>query len=345
VKKSIVIVIHAGFWSAYFFLLFVIVAAATNGFSSGISPIYIAKVGFSFVILPSLITFYLFYFYLFPKYIKANKIGLSFVYGIFFSISSALIGGLFLTLLLGLSIMFKGGVGSFISELITMTLIGLVAGVTGIIIKGFITWYDELKLKEELNLKNHQIELALVKAQLDPHFLFNTINNIDALILKDQQVASDYLNKLSDILRFMLFEIKTEKIALSKEIEYVEKYIDLQKIRTTNDNFVRFTLSGKMENQMIAPMILIPFIENAFKHTNNKKTEDALIISIVIDNKKIVFECQNKHNENNNSETKYNGLGNDLIRKRIALLYPEKHNLSITNQNNCYNVKLTLFND
>lgn len=344
-KKSFVFVIHTGFWISYFFLLFVIVAAATKGFSSDINPEYIAKVGFSFVVLPSFITFYLFYCYLFPKYIKPNKTRLSLVYGVLFSVSSALIGGLVLTLLFGSNILFKEGIVSFLSEIISMWLIGLVAGVMSIIIKGFISWYDEIKLKEELIVKNHQIELALVKAQLDPHFLFNTINNIDALILKDQQVASEYLNKLSDILRFMLFETKTEKIALSKEIEYIEKYIALQKTRTSNENFVSFKLSGEMANLMISPMILIPFIENAFKHTSNKKTEDAINISLAIEGKKIVFECQNKYSENNTSQIEHNGLGNDLIRKRIALLYPKKHSLSITNQNNCYNVKLTLAND
>lgn len=344
-KKSFVFVLHLGFWIVYFVLLFVILAATTKGFSQGINPGYMAKVGFSFVALPSALTFYLFYCYLFPKYIKTNKINLSFVYGVLFSLSSAFIGGLFLTLLIGSNIMFRGGVGSFFSEIATMTLIGLVSGVMSIIIKGFITWYDEIKLKEELILKNHQIELALVKAQLDPHFLFNTVNNIDALILKDQQIASEYLNKLSDILRFMLFETKTEKIPLSKEIEYIEKYIALQKTRTANDNFVRFSLSGKMANQMISPMILIPFIENAFKHTGNKKTEDAITVSIAIEGQKIVFVCQNKHSENNKQQIEYNGLGNDLIRNRIALLYPEKHDLSITNLNSCYTVKLILAND
>lgn len=344
-KKSVVFVIHVGFWIAYLLLLFVIVAAATTGFSSGISTEYIIKVGFSFVLLPSLITFYLFYWYLFPKYIKTKRIGPSLVYGALFSVSAAFVGGLMLSLFLGSGILFKGGVSSFLSEIATMSLVGFVAGVMSIIIKGFITWYDEIKLKEELIVKNHQIELALVKAQLDPHFLFNTINNIDALILKDQQVASEYLNKLSDILRFMLFETKTEQIALSKEIEYIEKYIALQKTRTANDNFVRFTVSGKIEHQMIAPMILIPFVENAFKHTHNKKMDEAITISLIVQDEKIVFACENKYSKNNNSLLENNGLGNDLIRKRIALLYPERHSLVITDQDNCYGVKLTLTND
>ena len=88
--------------------------------------------------------------------------------------------------------------------------------------QGFITWIDEINMKEELSLKNNEIELALVKSQLDPHFLFNTINNIDVLISKNATAASNYLNKLSEIMRFMLYETKTEKIFLAKELLYIE---------------------------------------------------------------------------------------------------------------------------
>ncbi|WP_338791703.1 histidine kinase [Bernardetia sp. MNP-M8] len=344
-KKSVVYIVHTAFWVLYFLLLLLIIAAATKGFSSNIPFGYIAKVGFSFVVIPSVITFYLCYFYLFTKYIKTKKIVSSLVYAILFSVGSALVGGLFLSLLFGLDMMFKGGISSFLAQLFSMVLIGLLAGVMSIIINGFITWYDEIKLKEELIIKNHQIELALVKAQLDPHFLFNTINNIDALILKDPKIASEYLNKLSDILRFMLFETKAQRIDLSKEIEYIEKYIALQKTRTANESFVHFTLNGNLSNQVIPPMLLISFIENAFKHTANKKIENAITISLNIDDKTIVFECENKYNPKNKIQIEHSGIGNNLIRKRIELLYPQKHNLSIINLNNSYRVTLTLIND
>lgn len=344
-KKSIVYLIHAAFWLACFLLVIVIIAAATQGFSSGPNFKNFLKVGIPFVVIPSFSVFYLFYFYLFPNYVKTRKIGLSFVYGILLSIGSAFIGGFFLTLLFGKKFMFEGGWNSFFAEILTMSLIGLFAGIMSVIIKGFITWYDEIQVKETLNLKNHQIELALVKSQLDPHFLFNTINNIDILLLKDAQLASEYLNKLSDILRFMLFETKTEKIALTKEIEYIEKYISLQKIRTSNDNFVSFTVKGEVTNHSISPMLFIPFIENAFKHVINKKTENAITVSLVIEKEKVVFECENKYNENKSFQSEFNGLGNELIKKRIELMYPKKHNLAITKHNDIYKVNLTLAND
>ena len=138
------------------------------------------------------------------------------------------------------------------------------------------------------------MEMALIKSKLDPHLLFNTINNIDALILKDAVEASNYLNKLSDIMRFMLYETMAEKILLSQEIEYIEKYIALQKIRTANVNYVHFTVTGNIGNKFIAPMVFIPFIENAFKHTNNKKLENAITVNIIITDKTIQLVCENK---------------------------------------------------
>lgn len=344
-KKSLVFIIHASFWVSYTLLLFVIVAAVTQGFTTGPQLGYIIKVGVPFVVIPSVSAFYLFYFNLFPKYIKTKRLGRAFVYGVLFSLTSAIFGGLVLSLLFGSKMMFFDGLVSFLSEIFTMSLIAFLVGVVGIIIKGFISWYNEIKLKEELNIKNHQMELALLKSQLDPHFLFNTINNIDILILKDAQLASEYLNKLSDILRFMLFETKTDEIALSKEIEYIEKYIALQKIRTSNVNYINFQITGEISNQTISPMLLIPFIENAFKHVSNKKMENAITISLSIFDKKIEFVCENKYVENSKPILDYNGLGNDLIRKRIELMYHKKHNLAITNQNNIYRVYLELFYD
>jgi LytS/YehU family sensor histidine kinase len=177
----------------------------------------------------------------------------------------------------------KKGRSTAFSVILVITFISSICGIVALILKGFITWFNEIKLKELLREKNYEMEMSLIKSKLDPHLLFNTINNIDALILKDAVAASDYLNKLSDIMRFMLYETKADKIFLSKEIEYIDKYIALQKIRTANENHVHFAVTGIPGNKLIAPMVFIPFIENAFKHTNNKKLENAITINILIE--------------------------------------------------------------
>src|SRR6185369_10818343 len=100
---------------------------------------------------------------------------------------------------------------------------------------------------------------------------------------RDAARASEYLNKLSDILRYMVYETKTEKIQLARELTYIEKYLELQKIRTTNPDYVNYSVTGEEGNLMIAPMIFFPFIENAFKHTENKKSSNSINIKISIE--------------------------------------------------------------
>lgn len=225
-----------------------------------------------------------------------------------------------------------------------MTLIGVICGIVALVIRGFITWFDEIKLKQALKDKNHEMEMALIKSQLDPHLLFNTINNIDALILKDPMKASDYLNRLSDIMRFVLYETKVDKILLSQEIEYIEKYIELQKIRTANETYVHFTVKGNIGNILIAPMVFIPFIENAFKHTNNKKLENAITVEITVKAESTQLICENKFDSMSVKQS-IGGLGNELVQKRLDLIYAGRQTLEINKNDDLYRVKLIIPND
>ena len=229
----------------------------------------------------------------------------------------------------------------FIGTTILLSIIGLFHGVMGLIIKGFVLWFEEMKQKQVLQEQNHQMELALVKSQLDPHFLFNSINNIDVLIHKDADKASAFLNKLSDIMRFMLFETKNENIALSKELTYIEKYIELQRIRSSNGQYVQFSKQLDNEHQSIAPMLFIPFIENAFKYSETFKSEKAVIIQLELLNGKLKFICKNRYSISTAKTIESNGLGNDLIQKRIGLLYPD-HKLKISKDEIYFSVLLEL---
>lgn len=305
---------------------------------------------FLFAFLPSFITFYGCYFLVFPKYLQQKKTLLSIIYGILISIGASTIVYILMRYLIEsgqLIDMDKGGINgrsTAIRTIVVMSFIGSISGIVAMVIKGFITWVDEIKLKEELKQKNHETEMALVKARLDPHFLFNTLNNIDVLILEDATKASGYLNKLSDILRFMLYETKTDTILLEKEIEYIEKYIELQKIRTSNTNYVNFQITGSPGNKTIAPMVFIQFIENAFKHSTNKKIEHAINVQLFIEKKTTRFVCKNKFDSKRKSNQESNGLGNDLIQKRLNLIYPDKHTLELSNHCNLYTVNLTIQN-
>jgi len=322
-----------GFWSCYSLIMLIIFFLLSTPQSS-ITPKTTINLLFGTFYLPAIISFYSFYFVLFPKFLLKKRIFKFCLYAILISIIAALAGVVMMNLIIPLSVA--------IQAIIIDAPIALIAGIVALVIRGFIAWYDDIKLKKELTEKNHKMEMALIKAQLDPHFLFNTLNNIDILIKKNPEDASKYLNKLSDIMRFMLFETKTDKIELSKELEYLERYIDLQKIRSSNPNFVSFIIKGEQLNKKVIPMIFIPFIENAFKHVADKKEANAIDILIDIEEHKIHFECTNNSSKKIDPINQYNGLGNELIQKRLNLLYPNRHNLTIDNQPNFYKVTLTL---
>jgi two-component system, LytTR family, sensor kinase len=341
-KRTFVVFLHGGYWLVYLLLLAVIFAIAetqvrkTPPDLASLLPLIILCVA------PNLISFYTFYFLLFPGFLARRKIFALVIFGASICLVSAFSGAFLSLAFFG----FEQAIFSDAREFSTLTaslfVIAAIHGTIALVIRGFITWYDEIKLKEELAQKSFEMELALIKSQINPHFLFNTINNIDVLIMKNPKLASEYLNKLSDILRYMVYETKNEKISLAGELDYVEKYLALQKIRTTNPDYVNFQVTGEANNFQIAPMILFPFIENAFKHTENKKKSNSIRIKVSIEKDKLVFECENSYQTNPGRESDFGGLGNELIKKRLELTYPEKHALEIADGEGIYKVKLTL---
>jgi two-component system, LytTR family, sensor kinase len=353
-KKSIVVLIHLGFWLCYLLLIIIILAVFYRSSNHSINQtariVNALNTLLLFATFPSFITFYVYYFQLFPRYLQQKKFFLSIIYGILISIGVAVAGYIVLRYFIETGSITdmdnngkKGRSTAFI-VIGAMSLIATISGIIALVIKGFITWFNEIKLRELLKEKNHEMEMALIKSKLDPHLLFNTINNIDTLILKDPVEGSIYLNKLSDIIRFMLYDTKDEKISLSKEIEYIEKYIALQKLRTANENYVDFSVTGIIGSKQIAPMIFIPFIENAFKHANNKKLENAITVNIIIKDETLQLLCENRYNSKLTSPKTYSGLGNDLIQKRLNLIYAGSHTLEVNKTHDLYSVNLTIHN-
>ncbi|HTA62280.1 MAG TPA: histidine kinase [Bacteroidia bacterium] len=348
-KKPVVVAVNLVYWVGYCLLLLVIYAMAQASGPHHPPFAFFTKMMVGFTIIPGLTGFYLSYTFLYDRFLSKKKIIALFFSGFLVALVCGIVGEIALSVILGGvgadrgKLIFPNYEPSEIAVAVFLTgCIGFVNGILGLFIKGFITAYKDITLKEELNKKNYEMELALVKNQINPHFLFNTINNIDVMITKDATQASAYLNKLSDIMRFMLYETKTEKIPLSKELTYIEKYIDLQKIRTSNINYVNYQVEGDGGNLVIAPMLFIPFIENAFKHAENKKLDNAVNIKLTLSKEMIVFECENKFSNIATNNDEQSGLGNELIAKRLQLLYPNKHTLHVTNKNLTYSVKLVV---
>ncbi len=343
-KRALVFLLHPWFWMVYIVLILVVLYALYREQAEweAMSGAATARLFFNLFLLPELLTFYTFYFFLFPRFFRRRRYGQTVLLGAAVAAGAAAVF---------VAWMHSVHVDSPVAELRTVSrwrvgggvaFLNLLCGTVALVIKGFSTWFDEVKLKEELLQKNHAMELALVKAQLDPHFLFNTINNIDVLILKDPAEASDYLNRLSDIMRFMLYETKTEDIALAKELEYLAKYVALQRIRTANSEYVDYRVDGTPDGHRVAPMVFIPFVENAFKHATNKKEARAIRIRIAIEPARVALYCTNKFDPARTATADSAGLGNDLIRRRLDLLYPGRHELVIERQTDEYQVTLSI---
>ncbi len=345
-KQSFRTILHIAFWLAYSVVVAIVmfVALQDQDVPPEDGPYYASFIlGIGFV--PPIISFYAHYKFLFVRFLQKRKMWQAAGGSIAIATMATFIG-IFLVFLTNdeaFGCIVWGWPYGFWFPFALCTVFGLVA----LMIKGFLTWFEELQLKEELLEKTHRMEMALVKSQLDPHFLFNTINNIDVLITKNPDEASRYLNKLSDIMRFMLYETKAEQIPLSTELEYIDRYIHLQKIRTANENYVNYAVEGCPERKQVAPMVFIPFIENAFKHASNKKMDGAIDIDIHIDDREIVFNCQNRfdaYRTAKNGSNGHHGLGNDLIKKRLQLLYPNRHSLAVERASDLYKVELTILN-
>lgn len=341
-KSAVIIFIHAGYWSLYLLLIAVILAVA--GIQSGKTPFLLPSL-FPLIVLcvaPNLISFYSFYLLLFPAFLRRRKFFLLIVFGAFVCLLSAFASALLSLPFYG----FRQAIFADRRELFTLAAsffaIAAIHGVIALVIRGFVGWFEEVKLKEELARKNLETEIALLKSQINPHFLFNTLNNIDVLISKDQAKASQYLNKLSGILRYLVYETKSETISLNRELNYIEQYIALEKIRAVNSDYINFQAAGGREDFQIAPMILFPFVENAFKHTENRKISNSIRINVVAEKDKLTFECENFCQPKRNAQLNFGGSGNELMRKRLALLYPNRHVLEIDDRGEIYKVKLTL---
>jgi len=208
---------------------------------------------------------------------------------------------------------------------------------------GYLTQqYFHLKRQQEIiGQKQMESELSLLKSQINPHFLFNVLNSIYALSLKKSDKTPEIVLKLSDILRYMLYETKQEKVALEKEIDMIENYVEIEKIRIGSQQQISLEIKGTFDSYLIAPVILIPFVENAVKHGLDSMSENAFVhIKIQIEQGILKFYCSNNFKENNVKRP--GGIGLENVRKRLELLYPDKHSLQIKNENAIFTVTLNI---
>ncbi|MBS3774434.1 MAG: histidine kinase [Bacteroidales bacterium] len=199
--------------------------------------------------------------------------------------------------------------------------------------------------KQETEEKLKEVHLQLLQGQLHPHFLFNMLNNLYGLVKEDTKASREVIIKLSDLLDYMLYECNKNEIELTEEIQFIQNYIELERLRHDEDFNVRFDFPENPGKVKIAPLILFPFVENAFKHGFRNTENNAIHIELKTDEEKLIFRVSNNASESSsdpylNQENKGIGLKNS--RERLNLLYKDKYKLNIEQQNQTYSVHLEI---
>ena len=206
-------------------------------------------------------------------------------------------------------------------------------------------WYEHEKVTKELEKETIESELKYLKTQIQPHFLFNSLNNIYALSLQKSDKAPDVILKFSEILRFVLYECNQPKVMLQKEIAYLRNYSELEQIRQGERLKIDFNISGSDEEVEIEPMLFLPFLENSFKHGVNSKLMDVWVkLNMKINENEIDFELENSlpGEPIMKVENNHKGIGLVNVKRRLDLLYKNNYTLDIKESPDSFLVKLNV---
>ena len=207
--------------------------------------------------------------------------------------------------------------------------------------------FDYLKMQQnlgEIAKAKAETELSFLKSQINPHFLFNSINSVYFLIHKDNTEARNALHKFSEMLRYQLYEANGSMIPVEREINYLKDYIELQQLRKEEKSYsVRLNCTGNVKGLMMEPLLLVPFVENAFKHLSHfNDTVNFVILELNCDKGLLSFRIENSKEPGVSSGEKRVGIGLANVTRRLELLYPGRHKLEINETDKSYSVKLNL---
>jgi two-component system, LytTR family, sensor kinase len=219
-----------------------------------------------------------------------------------------------------------------------------VAGVSTVI-KIIADWARQMRERQELENQTMQSELRFLKSQINPHFLFNTLNNLYALTLKKSDDAPEIVIKLSEMMRYMLYDCNEKQVLLSKEIEYLQNYLDLERLRQHKTTDIQFDVIGDIGQQTIAPLLFIPFLENSFKHGITNALEASFIhIRLTARGNQVEFDIENSRPAQlpSTGMKRSGGIGLVNVKRRLQLLYPEAYQLDIQENPDTYHVTLKI---
>lgn len=197
---------------------------------------------------------------------------------------------------------------------------------------------------QEIETEKTVAELKALKSQINPHFLFNSLNSIYGLARKSSPQTPEKIIQLSELMRHIIYESDADFIPLSKEIEMIRNYIDLQNLRTSEKERINLTVTGEITNKKIAPLVFLPFVENSFKHGLKSGAENAYVnIKIDVSGNDLNFEIENSKGYTNDiKDSAYKGIGIENVKKRLELIYPGSHQLKIMDDEKKFGVNLRL---
>ncbi len=221
----------------------------------------------------------------------------------------------------------------------------LIATMLGTTLETILDWEKRGKVIERKEKERLAAELSFLKSQINPHFFFNTLNGIYALAASDTKSTQRAILLLSSLMRYILYDSNVEKVPLSKEVQFLNDFIDLHKLRYTKSDRERieFKYLGNINEYKIEPLLLVPFVENAFKYSFSYKNQSEVLVSIeVIENERLIFKVSNSIGEHTTQIKNGTGIGLENIKKRLSIVYPKQHELVLDKTEEYFNVTLMI---
>ena len=343
---------HIPFWMLYNYVFW---ALYTGSAYEAAHEMYFSALwvkAFFYTIFPAFAVYFNLYF-LIPRYLQKGRYGLYIFFMALVIIASSflIVPGYFLSAWLAGTNAKKmwgmtGDWNSFYNAAKTEPLKSTIAAITlGMSIKLTKNWIETQRRQQALEKEKLETELKFLKYQFNPHFLFNSINSIFFLIHKNPDMASASLAKFSELLRHQLYECNDQQIPLSKEVTYLENFIELEKLRQNPNLRVNVNIDeGYSTGIGIAPFVLMTFVENAFKHVSKNKTEPNWInIDLALTGMQLSFIVSNSAGKNESRDVvNYGGIGLKNVQRRLDLVYPDQYQLDIQDNTDNFSVKLDL---
>lgn len=204
-------------------------------------------------------------------------------------------------------------------------------------------WYVDQQIQKRLTSEKLAAELKFLKAQINPHFLFNTLNNLYGLTLKNSSRAPEVVMRLSQLMHYMTYDSNQDRVPLEKEIEHLRNYIELERLRYGDKLKLTFVLSGNLQSRYIAPLLILPFVENAFKHGASELTDEAWMnLRLMVSENNMTFEIANNKQPYTIKKRNDVGIGMKNVLKRLDLIYPNQYDLQIQEEDTVFRIRLSI---